>query len=193
MVTASLCPHCSSSESEFWNLSTAHYRSHFLLHPATQHSVEQTRQRYTQQLLNQPLLLFFCLFICRCSPMTRLLLLLHITATLPLIFTFQSFVLRFRLPIPPFPLSYHTSFLSLFFPPPCLIFHFAALLLISQRACGLTEMQGSDGGCQTVSTYLFTEIHTCIHITSRNQQEMKGVNSKAEPYYHFKCLCIYVA
>lgn len=72
MVSSSLCPHCSSSASEFWNLSAAHHRSHFLLHPATQHPLEQTRQRYTQQLLNQP---FFSLFICYCAPMTPLLLL----------------------------------------------------------------------------------------------------------------------
>lgn len=53
---------------------------------------------------------------------------------------------------------------------PPLIFHSAALPLISQSACGLTEMQGSDGGCQSVSTYLFTNIHTCIHLTQRNRE-----------------------
>lgn len=53
---------------------------------------------------------------------------------------------------------------------PPLIFHSAALPLISQSACGLTEMQGSDGGCQSVSTYLFTNIHTCIHLTHRNRE-----------------------
>lgn len=90
MVSSSLCPHCCSSASEFWKLCAARHRSHFLLHPPTQHSLKQTRQRYIQQLLNQPLLLVFSLFICRCVPMTPLLL-PHFAGTLTLIFTFSPF------------------------------------------------------------------------------------------------------
>lgn len=152
---------CSSSACEFWNCSAAHHRSYFLLHPATQHPLEQTRQRHAAAIKSASS--FFSLFICHCVPMTRLLLLPPCCwHTLHYFLLFSPFVLRSRFPIPPFPLSYHTSFLFLL-PAPRLIFHFAALPLISQRACGLTEMQGSDGGCQTVSTYLFTQIHTCIH------------------------------
>lgn len=55
--------------------------------------------------------------------------------------------------------------------PPLLIFHFAVPPLISQSACGLTETRGSDGGCQTVGTYLFTDIHTCMHLTCWNRRE----------------------
>lgn len=70
-------------------------------------------------------------------------------------------------------LLFHTTTSSSSSSPSCsspLIFHFAALLLISQSACGLTELRGSDGGCQTVSTYLFTMIHTCIHLTCSKEQ-----------------------
>lgn len=183
----------SCSSCEFWNLSASHHSSHFLLHLATQLPLKQTRQRYTQQLLNQPRLLFFSLFIYHHVPMTP-------SSPTTLLAQSQPF-------LPPSPFSWFRSKVQFSHPPipsllphlhplppsSRLIFYFAALPLISQWACGLTEMQGSDGGCQTVSTYLFTEIHTCIHLTSRNQQEMKGANGKAEPYYHFKCPCIYVA
>lgn len=80
---------------------------------------------------------------------------------MPVLFT----LLKFSRPVRPlsFLLLFHTSSLSSSSCSSPLIFHFAALLLITQSACGLTEMRGSDGGCQTVSTYLFTNIHTRTH------------------------------
>lgn len=141
--------------------------------PAPAHARTQDKQRHTQTLLKQPpcylsplpFLHFTSSLLPHCKHNHS-----HIFCHLSLVylclpsqvlwssFPFFHFCFSFTPPPPPSSCS------------PPLIFHFAALPLISQSACGLTEMQGSDGGCQSVSTYLFTNIHTCIHLTHRNQE-----------------------
>lgn len=165
----------SSSACEFWNLSASHHRSHFLLHPATQHPLEQTRQRYMQQLLNQPHLLFLaCLFVtafpwhlllpshCWCS---------HTRFYLPVPFT--DSVLRSSFSVPPIPsLLPHLHSPSFFLPhfPLCCSSPHQSEGLRSDRDAGLWWRLPD---CQHISIHRNTHMHTL------NKQEPAG-NERSE-------------
>lgn len=170
MVSSSLCPHCSSSASEFWNLSAAHHRSHFLLHPAAQHPLEQTRQRYTQQLLNQPLLFLAYLFVA-VLPWHPFFFSHQVAGTLTPILTFQSLhpevqtshpsvpsLLPHLLPLPP------SSCSPPHFPLCCSSPHQSAVLR-SDRDAGLWWRLPD---CQHISIHRNTHMHTL------NKQEPAG-------------------
>lgn len=80
----------------------------------------------------------------------------------------------------------------LFFLAPLLSFSTLLLFLSSLKsACGLTEMQGSDGGCQTVSTYLFSNIHTCTHLAC--SKELQNTRNKKKCQEHKQSIeCIHI-
>lgn len=84
--------------------------------------------------------------------------------------SFSNALVHFALP-PSLLLLFHmsSSFSSFLLLTAYFIFHFAALLLITQSACGLTETLGSDGGCQTVNPYLFTNVHV-LHIRQKGRK-----------------------
>lgn len=85
--------------------------------------------------------------------------------------------------------------LPLFFLFPCSsppIFHFAALLFVIQSACGLTEMWGSDEGCQTVSTYLFTNTHTQARTLSMQQRAGKTGGKKKWQEHKQSIQCVHI-
>lgn len=163
MVSSSLCPLCSSSACEFWNLSAAHHRSHFLLHPATQHPLKQTRQRYTQQTLNQPLLVFLAYLFVTVFPWHLFFFFFHhVAGTLTLIFTFQSLRSEVQISHPSVP-SLLPQLLPL--PPSSSPSHFPLCCSSPHQSAGLRSDR--DAGfwwrlpdCQHISIHWNTHMHT---------------------------------